>query len=143
MKASDAFDLLRSIGLPHGDFVVFGSGPLLVRGIIDDAADLDVVARGAAWAYAVEHGTSIHLEEHGVTVASFFDGAVTVGNRWAIGDVSIDELIDTAEVIDGIPFALLDYVRAYKLIAGRPKDRDHLERLDCWLDSESRTDGAH
>lgn len=133
MNAYLAFGLLRSIGLPPGDYAVFGSGPLLIRGIIDEAADLDVIARHAAWAHAQRHGEMVDLPEHRVTVASFFGGAVTVGNRWAIGDVSADELIDSAETIDGIPFVALDHVRTYKVIADRPKDREHLELLDQWL----------
>ncbi|MDJ0925482.1 MAG: hypothetical protein QNJ77_13055 [Acidimicrobiia bacterium] len=141
MNANVAFDLLRSIGLPHGDYAVFGSGPLLIRGIIDDAPDLDVIARGAAWSCAAKQGQLVDLPEHGVSVASFYEGAVTVGNRWAIGDVSIDELIDSAEIINGLPFVSLEHVRAYKVIANRKKDRDHLESLDRWLAEQHGDDG--
>lgn len=136
MNANRAFGLLRLIGLPPGDYAVFGSGPLLIRGIIDEAADLDVIARDAAWNDARRRGEMVDLPEHGVSVASFYEGAVTVGNRWAIGNVSIDELIDSAEMIDGLPFVTLAHVRAYKLISDRPKDREHLELLDRWLAEE-------
>ena len=71
--------MLRMLGLPYGHFAVFGSGPLLVRGIIEDATDLDVIARGPAWLHAIATGTLVDLEKHGITVASFFDGAITVG----------------------------------------------------------------
>jgi len=142
MNRAEALGLLRSLDLPHGDYAVFGSGPLLVSGIIDDAADLDVIARGAAWVHAQTTGAMVHLAEHGVTIASFFDGAVTVGNRWAIGSFSVDSLIDSADVIEGLPFVDLDQVRAYKLIADRPKDRDHIRRLDLWKAADSfETDG--
>ena len=47
--AAHLFGLLRGLGLPAGDYAVFGSGPLLVRGIIARAGDLDVICRGAAW----------------------------------------------------------------------------------------------
>jgi hypothetical protein len=137
MNATEALDLLRSVGLPRGDYAVFGSGPLLVRGIIDDAADLDVIARGAAWDHVTATGQLIHLHDHDVTVASFFDGAITVGNRWAIGDFSVGELIDSADTIEGIPFVRLEHVRAYKRIAGRHKDIDHLDKLDRWLTADS------
>ncbi len=42
----------------------------------------------------------------------------------------IDHLIDTAEMIDGLPFVQLEHVIAYKQIAGRPKDLEHLRKLD-------------
>ena len=143
MKGPEAFGMLRRLGLPYGHFAVFGSGPLLVRGIIEDATDLDVVARGPAWLHAIATGTLVDLEKHGITVASFFDGAITVGNRWAIGGFSIDTLIDTAEAIEGLPFVRLEHVRSYKLLAARSKDLDHLERLDRWMAADRTLDSEH
>jgi hypothetical protein len=34
-RATELFDSSRSLCLPKGDYVVFGSGPLITRGIID------------------------------------------------------------------------------------------------------------
>jgi hypothetical protein len=143
MNLAEALSYLESLELPHGDYAVFGSGPLLIRGIIDNASDLDVVARGAAWEQAAAAGQLVHLSDHNVTVASFFDGAITIGTRWAIGDFTVDELIDTAELIKGIPFVRLEHVRSYKNLAGRRKDIDHLEKLDRWLKADSRRVGGH
>ena len=125
------FDALRSLGLPGGDYAVFGSGPLIVRGIIEAANDLDVVSRGAAWEKAREDGELLTLKEHGVDVVGFLGGAITVGTSWAYGDVDIDRLIDTAEAIDGLPFARLEHIVRYKKIAGRPKDLEHLRLLSA------------
>lgn len=130
MPSMELFDLFRALDLPAGDYAVFGSGPLIIRGIIEPANDLDVLSRGEAWAWASEVGELVELPEHGVTVASLFDGAITIGTVWAIGDVDVDELIDSAELIDGIPFVRLEHVAAYKRIAGRPKDLEHLALLD-------------
>jgi len=127
-SAAHLFGLLRPLGLPAGDYAVFGSGPLLVRGIIDRAGDLDVVCRGAAWEAAQRLGQAV--EQHGVPVVSLFGGAITLGCRWSVGDVDIDRLIDTAEVIDGLPFVRLEHVVAYKRLANRPKDREHLRLLE-------------
>ena len=130
MSAKDGvFDLLRSIELPAGDFAVFGSGPLIVRGIIEVGNDLDVLARGAAWEKALESGELVYLPEHDVEVVSCFDGVVTIGTEWAIGEVDVDELIDTAEIIDGLPFVRLEHVIKYKQTAGRPKDLLHLQLI--------------
>jgi hypothetical protein len=125
------FDSLRSLGLPDDDYAVFGSGPLIVRGIIDATNDLDVVSRGGAWKKACELGEMVTLEEHDVNVVSFLDGAITIGTSWAYGnvDVDFDELIDTADIIDGLPFARLEHVVKYKRIAGRSKDLEHLRLL--------------
>ena len=120
---------LRSLNLPLGDYVIFGSGPLLARGWIDEVGDLDVLARGDAWTRAQELGTIQYLNEWDVVVVNIGPD-ITVGTRWAIGDVDTDVLIETSEVIDGLPFATLDAVVAYKKLARRPKDLAHLEIIE-------------
>lgn len=125
-RARELFELLRSLELPIGDYAVFGSGPLIVRGIIEATNDLDVISRGAAWTRAREAGNLVVLPEDGAEVVSCFDGAITVGRSWRYGAVDIDQLIDTAELIEGIPFVRLEHVIRYKEIAARPKDLDHL-----------------
>ena len=128
-RTTQLFDTLRALDLPIGDYAVFGSGPLIVRGVIEAENDIDVVSRGEAWDRARILGEIVTLPEHGVEVASFSDGAVTVGESWAYGDIDIDEVIDTAETIDGLPFARLEFVARYKRAAGRPKDLEHLRLL--------------
>jgi len=68
---------LRSLELPVAHHVLFGSGPLLARGWIDDAGDIDVVARGAAWARAQELGEVEYLAEWDVSVVAIGD-AITI-----------------------------------------------------------------
>ncbi|MGI9528745.1 MAG: hypothetical protein ACR2NG_03465 [Acidimicrobiia bacterium] len=128
----DLFAALRAIALKVGDYAVFGSGPLIVRGIIPLANDVDVVSRGLAWSQACALGTMVRLDDHDVEVVSFLDGRITVGRTWAYGAPNIDDLIDSAETIDDLPFVRLEHVVAYKEIAGRPKDLDHLEALRQW-----------
>lgn len=125
---TELFDLLREMSLPPGDYAVFGSGPMLVRGVIDEVSDLDILCRRSAWDRAVELGELVEIEE-GVTIVSSHDGALTFGRSWAYGEFDIDELIDTAEVIDGLPFVAMEHVIAFKRAAGRPKDLAHLALL--------------
>ena len=127
---AEVFELLRSLDLPHGDYAIFGSGPLIVRGVIEPSNDVDVLARGAAWDRALRLGELEYLPEHGVEIVTCFEGAITIGTEWAIGDFDVDELIDSAEIIDGLPFVRLEHVIAYKTIAARPKDVEHLRRAE-------------
>lgn len=128
----EVLDRLRSMALPAGDYAVFGSGPLLVRGIVDAVTDLDVLCRGQAWLTARAIATSERTEE-GVTVLA--DGPISFGTEWGLGDFDVGRLIDEAETIDGLPFVQLEHVIAYKRTAGRPKDLAHLELIDIWLSS--------
>lgn len=122
------FEYLRRLELPAGDFAVFGSGPLIVRRWISGTNDLDVICRGDAWDLACETGTVNYDERYDVSLASHCNGRVTFGMRWAIGNFDIDELIDTAEIIDGLPFVQLKHVIAYKEIRASAKDLLHLEQ---------------
>lgn len=131
-RGAGLFNFLRSLNLPDGGYAVFGSGPLIVRGIIEATNDIDVVSRGAAWERACELGELVNLVEYDVEIVSFLDRAITIGTSWAYGDVDIDAVIDTADIIDGLPFARLEHVVRYKNIAGRPKDLEHLRLLEAW-----------
>jgi hypothetical protein len=126
---------LLDLQLSSGDYVLFGSGPLLARGGIDHVGDLDVIARGPAWEKARALGESRMLPEHEIEVVAI-GSSITVGTMWAIGQFSADELIETAETINGIPCARLEHVIAYKRLANRPKDRDHLAVIARRLQSD-------
>ena len=117
-------DELVELALPMGDWALFGSGPLLMRGWIDEVGDLDIISRGQAWEKAQTLGSGLELAA-GPLIYKIGEG-ITVGTHWAYGNFSIDELIDTSEIIDGISCVLLEYVVAFKKIADRPKDREHL-----------------
>lgn len=120
---------VADLGLPEGEFAIFGSGPLLVRGVIDGVNDIDILCRGAAWQAALAHGELQHLEQYDLDIIAIDDGLITLGRTWGYGAFDTDFLIDTAELIDGLPFVRLEHVVAYKRIAGRRKDREHLRAL--------------
>jgi len=123
------FEKLKKLQLAAGDYAVFGSGPLLVRNIIDDVNDIDVICRGRAWQQAQQLGELVYLQDYDLHIVSLDNGRLTLGCRWGIGDLDVNELIDGAEIIDGLPFVRLRYVIEYKCIAARPKDLRHLELL--------------
>jgi len=112
-----------------GDFAIFGSGPLLVRGIIPAANDLDILCRGAVWEQAKSIGAIEYLEEYEVTVSTICDGKISFGTQWGIGDFDIDALIDNAEIIDCLPFVRLDHVIKYKALRATAKDLRHIRAL--------------
>jgi hypothetical protein len=129
MPSSALFDQLKSLGLPAGSYAIFGSGPLAIRGIIPSCNDLDVLCKDDAWTIVSRIGTTEFLPEYGVSIVVLADSEITFGTSWGIGDFNIDELIDSAEVIDGLPFVLLEHVIRYKAIRSSAKDRRHLDAL--------------
>ena len=101
------FDRLKQLKLPPGDYAVFGSGPLAVRGIIPVCGDLDVLCRREAWEIVCSIGKIEFLPEYGFSIVAMSNAAVTFGTQWGIGDFDTNELIDSAEIIDGLPFVRL------------------------------------
>ena len=68
-------------------------------------------------------------DEYHVEIVTLFDGQVSFGNKWGIGDFDVDELIDGAELIEGLPFVKLKHVVEYKLMRKSKKDLRHIESL--------------
>jgi hypothetical protein len=129
MMAELLFDRLRSLDLDTRDFAVFGSGPLAIRKIIPTCSDLDIICRGEVWRAVQAKGDVEYLPDYDVSVAKMYDGAISFGTCWGIGTFDIDELIDTAEMIDELPFVRLEYVVRYKTIRASDTDKNHLQAL--------------
>jgi hypothetical protein len=123
------FERLRALDLPAGDYAIFGSGTLAIRGLIDDPADLDVLCRGAAWKRVLTLGSLDTLPD-GNPIVSLEGGLLTFGHTWAFGDSDIEEMIDNAETIDGLPFVRLNHVVAYKKARLNERDRVHLDLIE-------------
>lgn len=116
---------LRGISLPADDFVVFGSGPLLVHGLRARIGDLDVVARGAAWDALAAHVPPTRAPSgHGRMIRL----VIEVADRWLPG-WDTDRLIGAAEWHHGLPFAPLAAVQRSKRATARPKDAADLAAL--------------
>ena len=130
MSAGDheLFEFVRGLALPAGDYAIFGSGPLIVRGIVAATNDLDIITRGPAWEAVRRLGETTAFDD-GHPCVSLLGGRVTFGTTWKYGSFDLDRLIDSAETIDGLPFVRLEHVSEYKRAAGRPKDLAHLRAL--------------
>jgi hypothetical protein len=125
---------LRELDLPEGDYALFGSAPLVACGLLREVHDLDVVARGAAWDRARELG-AVRTAPQGDPVVWLEGGALEIFGGWLGWD--IDALIDDAKIIDGLPFARLEDVLAFKRSYGRPKDIAHVRLIEDYLRQRS------
>jgi hypothetical protein len=123
------FAELARLSLPRGHYVVCGSAALYVRGLRARMGDLDVLARGAAWDVVLSlgiapatapsgHGQVIH---HPTLAIEFVD-------RWTPGWPT-DDLIDSADLIDGFPVMRLGDVLAWKERAYRLKDQPDITAI--------------
>ena len=119
---------VESLALPSPDYAVFGSGPLLAHGLVASVNDVNILARGAARERAKDLGTPqrapggderVRLED------------TEIFNGWL--GLDVDAVIDGAELTNGLPFARLTDVVAFKKRLNRPKDEAHLRLLESYL----------
>ncbi len=133
MNKAEILTRLSGLNLPGGDYVLHSSASLVLREILQDASDLDIVARGAAW----ERAQAIVAAGEGALDEGREDARVTVGEDVEIYDgwlgEDADKVVGRAELVLGVPCAPLEDVIAMKEKLDRPKDRDHLARIRAHL----------
>ena len=128
-------ELLRSLELPEGEWAIFGSGIMAPLGIKEAHHDLDILARDSAWDKAMTLG-EITQADMGDHVVELFDGQIEIFDNWKPGDWDCNELIDTAEMIDGFPWVRLEHVIEWKKRMGRVKDIKDMKLIEEYLKSQ-------
>ncbi|MFH1433799.1 MAG: hypothetical protein ABIG32_02805 [Candidatus Uhrbacteria bacterium] len=125
---------LQKLNLPKNSFAIFGSGPMAVWGL-KVAGDLDLLVKKEVWdRLAAEYG--IENEEKGQIVV----GDIDIFWNWQPWLDNEDELIATAEMIDGWPYVRLEHVLEWKKKYGREKDLKDVELIEEYLlDKDNRT----
>lgn len=125
---------LISIDLPGDEYIIVGSGPLAAREI-RDAQDLDVLASDKLWSELSQKYPV--TEEFSLKKISFEDKKIEIlGEGSAFRDpeiATVQEMIETADVIEGRRFLNLDLLRKFKAKMGREKDLKDIELIDQYL----------
>jgi len=116
------------------DFLIAGSARLDAGGITTPLfTDLDLLARPGSktWQRALElafeHASEyecepLRISNHtGAKIALLYGGAIEVCETWLLPGET-EELLEEAEVIDGLKYLPIREVVAYKLIMNRRKD---------------------
>lgn len=131
MTKQEIIDKVKELHLPPNSYVVFGSCPLAAHGLreandVDMMVSKDVFAslKQAGW-QEVDKGKDDKPLAHDV-----FD----VHDNWNFSSYSptLEHLLETADVFDGVPFASLQEVRKWKIASGRPKDFKDIELIDSY-----------
>ncbi|MHB8831313.1 MAG: hypothetical protein ACYC44_04335 [Patescibacteria group bacterium] len=116
-------DELKQLNLPSKQYAIFGSGPLAIRGI-REARDVDVLVKKDLWDSLAkiyppnEKGNGLMI------------GHVELFSKWEPFDLNVDELIDTAETIENLPFVRMEYVIEWKKHVSRDKDKKDLGLIE-------------
>lgn len=125
---------LLLLNLPKDDYAVFGSGPMFAHGI-KELRDVDLIARGKAWEKAERIGRVEKAKIRGGKVV-YVDNEIEIFNFWGPGKWDIDDLIDSAEIFEGIRFVKLGNVLKWKRLIARPKDFEHIKMIEKFMKDE-------
>lgn len=126
----ELFVKLKNLQLPKGSYIVFGSGALMVRGLIE-GHDLDVyVSRELFDEFKSKEGWKI--KPCNIDFYLTKDG-IELWDEWRPGNWNLKELVSEAELFDDIPFVSLETTKKWKLLNGREKDLEHVKLIDKLL----------
>lgn len=120
---------LARLNLPRNEYVIFGSGPLAIRGLAE-AKDLDVLVKKKLFKkLRKKYPQEISRHPLGCLVI----GNIEIGNNWQGDSSVIDKYIQTAEMIKGFPFVKLKYVLEWKESSKRKKDEFQAQIIRNYL----------
>ena len=129
---------VKALNLPKGEYIVFGSGPMSVHRI-RDVRDIDLFVSPDLYQQLKLRGWEEKTRESGDKYLTHKN--VEVGKDWDYGSYnpSLKDLLETAEVIDGVPFANLEEVLKWKKALGRDKDKKDIGLIEDYLAKRFKT----
>ncbi len=133
LATNPIFQKLIELNLDPNNYAIFGSGPMYPHHLKYELNDLDIVARGDAWEVAQKLGKPHNTQLHSGLEITLDNGKIQIFNKWISSNWNIDNLIDTAEIIDGVRFVTLDKVLDSKRELNRTKDLDDIATLEHYL----------
>lgn len=124
---------VKELGFPSSSYIVFGSCPMALAGI-RESSDIDMLVSKELFAKLGEAGWQ-ELEKTPEDKPLTHDVFEALDN-WRFGayNPTLEHLLSSATVVDGIPFASLGEVRKWKKASGRPKDLVDIELIDAYLE---------
>jgi len=118
-------DEIKKLNLPKNKFVIFGSGPLVIRDLRKNK-DIDIIVKEDLWKelikkYKVKDNKLIEI------------GNMEIFKDWKPWFNDANKLIDDADIIEGFRFVKLKYVLKWKKEFNREKDRRDVKLIENYL----------
>ena len=133
MSNRDLFQKVKDLNFPIGKYALFGSAPMGIRGL-KECSDIDLIFVEELWQkYKNEPGWEYKITENGVEHIESSDSNIEIWHDWRPWYQDITPFINSAEIIDGLPFVRLDHVLEWKKKFGREKDKKDIEIIEKFL----------
>lgn len=123
---------VAKLGLPLGEYTIFGSGPLFVRGIKDDIGDFDLLVTQKIWnKFKNIPGWQQKVSLKGSKYLA--KGDVELYKDWKPGRWNVNRLIQQSDIIEGLPFVKMSEVLRWKKAYNRRKDQKDIQLILAYL----------
>lgn len=106
MSNNDLFHRVKELKLPVGKYALFGSAPLGIRGM-KDCHDIDVIVTEDLW-NEFKDRENWKTKKFNDRFLYLVNDSVELWKDWGPGQWNIGQLIQEAEIIDGLPFVKLE-----------------------------------
>ncbi len=128
------FERAKNVGLPLGQYALFGSSLLEVWGI-RHANDLDIIVSRELFEKLKQDKTWIDDSGPGYELLVKGEANVCTSGQTPPGNYNPDreQLVKEAVVINGVPFVRIEEVIACKKDYGRQKDLDDIAAIEKYL----------
>jgi len=127
MRNNDLFQRVRELNLSLGKYVIFGSGPLGIRGLTE-CNDIDILVTQNLWNEYKNKDWELRVMPHGSEYLQ--KNKIELWTDWKPGQWDVGRLIKDAEVIEGLPFVPLNQVLEWKKLILRAKDLKDIEIIE-------------
>jgi len=129
---NDLLQKIKGLNFPLGEYALFGSAPMFIRGLREEMHDVDLVVTEKLWKkMQTVPGWKMEAASSGDPVLRCEELEMFCG--WAPGEWDVNELIKTADMIDGLPFVTLESVLKWKKAYGREKDLADVKKIEKYL----------
>ena len=126
---------IKFLDLPKWKYAIFWSGPIAIRGIREND-DFDIIVKNDIYEQLCrKYNEKIKYEP----VERIHIWNVEIGNKRMNDPGKIDEMIDTADIINWYPFVKLKYFKKWKQKMWRDKDKKDLQLLEEYEKNKKST----
>ena len=130
MGNEELFQKVKELNLPIGEYALFGSAPMGVRGL-RECHDIDIIVTEKLWNdYKNKSEWKLmEIREDNNYFEGLRNDDIELWKDWWPG-WNVDKLIQEAEIIDGLPFVKLEEVIKWKRFRAREKDLKDVEIIE-------------
>ncbi len=124
------FGIVKELNLPKWKFAIFWSAILSLKNI-RQSHDIDILVKKDLWDKLVKiyPDKIIRLSSSQDECISLNEKWIEIMKEWIHLYGKEEKMIDTAEIINWLPFVRIEYFREWKEKMGREKDNKDLELL--------------